>query len=336
MSGGLPKAYDDYFAALADADRDQAIDVVLGRYEAGVPVATLVRDVLVPAQREVGRRWETGAWSVSDEHAASAITEAAVSALGYAGRSPTAGPSVVAVCAEGEWHTLPLRLMAATVEEAGAQVTVLGGSVPAAHLLRYLERAAPDAVALSCTLPPHLLGAGRSIRAAHDAGVPVIVGGPAFGPDDRRATAMGADAWAAAPEDVAAFARVPPPHPGPPVEVPLEAVLADAVDDTALERALAYLVEDMPSFGSMNVAARSPTVEDLRWIVRYAAAAHACVDPRILADLLRWMSGLPAIAALPRGTVPASCRALAGVLADEAPWVTRLLLSAAEEIGISA
>jgi hypothetical protein len=127
---------------------------------------------------------------VADEHAATAVTEACTLALPTSG----AGPLVLVACPEGEWHTLPPRMLAVV---AGVRAVVLGPGLPAAHLERYLDRQQPDVLALSCTMPTNLLQARDSIAAAHRAGVPVVAGGRAFGPDGRRAAHLGADAWAA-------------------------------------------------------------------------------------------------------------------------------------------
>jgi hypothetical protein len=68
-------------------------------------------------------------------------------------------------------------------------------------------------VALSISMPAALYRAAASITVAHTQGVPVLVGGRAVA-DPGRATALGADAWAAAPTNAAdvlgAWADRPP------------------------------------------------------------------------------------------------------------------------------
>src|SRR5439155_818019 len=54
----------------------------------------------------------------------------------------------------------------------------------------------PDGVLLSCSLAENLPGAASSVAAVQAAGVPVLVGGAAFGGDDLRAVRVGADGWA--------------------------------------------------------------------------------------------------------------------------------------------
>lgn len=70
---------------------------------------------------------------------------------------------------------------------------------------RILEEDRPAALALSCSLTANLVEAARSIDVAHRHGIPVIVGGAAFGDTEERATALGADAWSGAAEGAAAI-----------------------------------------------------------------------------------------------------------------------------------
>ena len=113
---------DDYFDVLVRCDPVAATDLVLELVEAGATLDEVVQDVLAPAQARVGELWERGEWSVAQEHAATAVTEAAVSALWVmtARRRLGDGPRVAVACAEGEWHALPPRMAAAVAAEAGA------------------------------------------------------------------------------------------------------------------------------------------------------------------------------------------------------------------------
>ena len=125
---------------LADADEYAAIDVAIGLLDAGVPAERVLLDLVAPAQAEVGERWARNEWSVAQEHAATHISEQVVAAVAaHANPRPTGGRVVVA-CMDGEWHALPPRLVAEVLRLRGWQVTFLGASVPAAHLVSYLHR----------------------------------------------------------------------------------------------------------------------------------------------------------------------------------------------------
>ena len=276
--------FDDYFRALADADPAAATDLVMELLESGSSLKEIVEEVVAPAQTLVGELWERGEWSVAQEHAATAVTEAAVSALWVmtARRQLGGGPRVAVACAEGEWHQLPPRLAAALAAEAGADVTALGPSMPADHLRRRLQVGDLDVLALSCTVPTNLVGATRCVSAAHAVGLPVVVGGSAFAGRPQRATAVGADLLADAPERLA---ELPPPV-GDDAVVPQEALRLDAAPDTTVDELLARIVTVHPELADLSPAHRDRTREDVRWILRFTGAAVLTDDATMLDDFL--------------------------------------------------
>jgi MerR family transcriptional regulator, light-induced transcriptional regulator len=103
---------DRFVGHLGRRDRRAAARQALGLLEAGATVPELVQGLLGPAQVEVGRRWETNRWSVADEHAATAITDAVLAALAWRLDVPEHQGHVVVACAEGDWHSLPARMLA--------------------------------------------------------------------------------------------------------------------------------------------------------------------------------------------------------------------------------
>jgi methanogenic corrinoid protein MtbC1 len=184
--------------AVATGDRDEALTLVDRLVEDGVePIAVMV-DLVAAVQRRVGQRWADGTWSVAQEHAATGIATSALEAVGRRVRAtvPARGRVVVA-CAEHEWHALPAMLVANALRTRGWDVTLLGASTPTARLNRYLQDLGPDLTAVSCSVPAGLPQSRGFIEASSTAGIPVLAGGAAFGPDARRACALGATAWAA-------------------------------------------------------------------------------------------------------------------------------------------
>ena len=299
-----------YFAAVTAVDATEASGIVLDMLDAGTPAESITTQVLVPAQVRVGQLWEQGEWSVADEHAATAVTETALSALHAAAarRGREKGVHVVVACAEGEWHTLPARMAAVAGASGGSRVTVLGPSMPTHHLGRRLAAGDVDLLALSCTLPPNLLGAARCVEAAHEAGVPVLAGGRAFGASAKRAHALGADAWSA---DALSLVEPPPALAQRATVIPPEAVMLDAVDDGTIAMAYDRLLAAFPRLSSMTPFQQARTREDLRWMARFTGAAVLTADVSILDEFLAWLCGLL------HGRVPATViAASAHVMAD--------------------
>lgn len=159
----------------------------------GIEIGALLTHLIAPAQAVVGERWHRNEASVADEHGATAVADALVTVLtAVPPRSPR-GPHVVVACAEGEWHLLAARLVAETLRDGRYDVTFLGPSMPAAHLGRFLEATTPDVLAVSCSTALAFEGVASFVIVAHGLGVPVLAGGRALGPDDHRATLLGAD-----------------------------------------------------------------------------------------------------------------------------------------------
>ena len=285
---------DELLAHLTSRDADAALDLVLDLADRGVPSIDLLTQLLGPAQVEVGRRWHRAAYNVADEHAATAIVDAIVSVLG-AHSPPVAvdGPRVAVVCAEGEWHLLAARLVAEVLRAEGFPVTFLGASMPPPHLARFLESSPPDVVAISCTTAMSLDGVLQCTQVAHDAGVPVIVGGSALGPDGHRAHVLGADLWAPTPGDAVALLRGPVPR-------SLASATADvrgALEltrrrDEMVERALQRIEAGSTELARADDAQRQHLREDLEHLVEFGRAAVLTRDPRVLADALPWLEVL--------------------------------------------
>lgn len=187
----------EFETAVVDGDGRAALTLVERLLHDGVDPLTLLVDVVAEAQRNVGQRWLSGEWSVAQEHAATAV---ATSALEWIGRLVSAGQptrgSVVMACAEHEWHAMAALLVATSVRIQGWEVTVLGASTPTARLSRFLQDLGPDVTAISCSVPAGLPQSRAFIEASTAAGIPVLAGGAAFGPDARRAAALGATGWA--------------------------------------------------------------------------------------------------------------------------------------------
>ena len=190
---------DAYLAALRDGDRRRAFHVLDDALDAGTELSGLYLEVVQPAMREIGRLWQENKVTVAEEHLATAITEAAMNRLFervFVWRDQRT-PRLLAACAAEERHQLGLRMLCDLLEMEGWETTYLGASVPIESLVHLVQARAPDAVAISATIAPHLprvRDAIRAIRAAPLARQPlIVVGGRAFHGDPTLAERIGAD-----------------------------------------------------------------------------------------------------------------------------------------------
>jgi len=273
-------------AALAAVDTSAAIGVVDDLLVAGVEPVVVLTDVVAAAQRNVGARWQRGDWTVAAEHAATAVAAAATEAVArHARLTPVTRGKALVACAEREWHALPAMIIDCALRADGWDTTLLGASTPPLRLGQYLQDLGPDAVAVSCSMLGALPTTRRFIEASTTAGIPIIVGGAAFGPDDRRARALGATAWAAdAPSAVEAARALPAVVPAA-APLPDEAVAEQAALELSHRELMVRLLADWQLDPELEIA------EDaVQQLLHAVWAGLLTGDPRAVPQTAGWVA----------------------------------------------
>ncbi|GAA0806620.1 cobalamin B12-binding domain-containing protein [Spirilliplanes yamanashiensis] len=293
-----PGLSDEYLGLLGDGDEYGAVELALGLLGAGVPPERILLDLIAPTQAKVGELWAANAWSVAREHAATAISERVVAAVAArTNRRPGRGRLTVA-CTDGEWHALPVRILAEVLRLRGWQVDFLGANVPGPHLITHLHQTGSDVVALSCTLPTRLPRAHAAITACQAVGVPVIAGGAGFGRHGRHALLLGADAWAATAEEAADRLEHdwPPAASGDPHSRPFlgDDEYTEVVRGRGefLAVALGRLAAAYPEALAYDERQRDATLEDYGHIADFLAAALYVDDPDVFTDFIGWTAAV--------------------------------------------
>ncbi|MFF0383366.1 B12-binding domain-containing protein [Streptomyces sp. NPDC004286] len=288
------------WAAVIAKDESAAVREVFAAADEGAGRESLLLDVLGGVQRRVGTEWAADRISVAEEHAASAIIDRVIAALAHRVPAPARTPErprITVACVDGEWHVLPARLLAEVLTGRGWQVDFLGAHTTTPHLIAHLHATNPVATLLSASLPLHLPSAHTAVTAVQSIGIPVMVGGAAFGEDGRYARLIGADAWAPdarAAADLLADGLIRP-----------EPVTRQQVDDlphladqeytlikgnrSALVRqSLATLDERWPGMRAYTEAQRERTAEDLAHIVDFLATALYVDDAELFTGFILW------------------------------------------------
>lgn len=176
-----------------------ALAMILELIEDGLPARAAYTDILAPALVEVGSRWERGAATVAQEHLATAMVSSIMATLApRLDQAPPMQRLAVLACAEGELHTVGLRMLADFLEGDGWEVLLLGADTPVGSLQRLVEDRGPAMVALSVTTPAQYPAVQRAIAAFRTSSRPpfIMVGGGALASDRAAATRLGADATA--------------------------------------------------------------------------------------------------------------------------------------------
>jgi len=299
----------------------------------GMSPAAFVEQVLVPAQEEVGRRWQANEYTVPQEHAATAVADAVLATLSAQSLPPPGIPGrIVSCCVEGEWHTLPLRMVSDALVMQGRDVIYLGPSVPSPQLTGFLRDIDPVALLASCTAANRFVGARRTIEAAHDAGIPVVIGGRALGTSSARADSLGADAWASSASTLGeVLARWTDRRPElahaydvGPEQAPLEHPRQGLVEDC-----LNLLLERLPRLREMTATQVDRTREDLAYIMQFCGAALISHDPTVLHEFTIWLRDVLAARGVPAASVKAGYDAIAEVLGPDFPVTCEMLTTSA-------
>ncbi|WP_433544157.1 cobalamin B12-binding domain-containing protein (plasmid) [Streptomyces sp. CA-294286] len=326
---------DRLWKAVSVADEYAATAVVARALDEGVDPESVLLDVIAVVQARVGEEWAANRIGVAQEHAATAINERAVAALGThpAARTTPSGRRITVACADGEWHALPARLLAEVLKLRGWQVDYLGAQVPAPHLIAHLHTTHAEAVALSGSIATRLPTAHAAITACQAIGVPVLVGGAAFGPGGRYATLLGADAWAPDARTAAdLLARGPLPRPNPdhqqlddlPHLADQEYTLVTRNSDALVRAVFTALHDAFPAVRSYDDLQRERTAQDLAHIVEFLATALYLGDEELFTGFLTWTARILTARGVPARSLPPALDLLAQELKDF-PRAVRLL-----------
>ncbi|GGY94481.1 cobalamin B12-binding domain-containing protein [Streptomyces nitrosporeus] len=340
----LPVLRDQVWAAVADGDEYTATGHILTAIDQGLDVESALLDVIAPVQARVGAEWAANRFSVANEHAASAIAERVIAALAHrpARRTAPRLGRITVACVDQEWHALPARLLAEVLTLRGWRVDFLGAQVPTPHLVAHLHSSGADAVALSSSLATRLPVAHAAVTACQAVGVPVLVGGAAFGPDGRYARLLGADAWA---PDARAAARLLQDG----VPVPDRARAHVRTDDlphlsdqeyTHVARDRARLVREVlprlekrfPAMAAYTEEQRERTAEDVAHLLDHLAVALYVDDDELFSTFVTWTAGILTARHVPAVSLDPTLDILTAELSDF-PRSRRLLTNARRALG---
>jgi MerR family transcriptional regulator, light-induced transcriptional regulator len=191
----------EYLAAVLEGDSRRATDELLARVDGGLSVESAYLDVLLPAQREVGRLWHAGELNVAEEHVVTYTTQRLMALLAHrAARAPANGRTVICAGVAGNIHDIAVRVLADFFDIAGWRAVHLGGDVPAQDLAPAVEYFDGDLVMLSAALSvqlPRVADSIAAVRRLETRKAPVMVGGLAFADAPEVWRKLGADGYAA-------------------------------------------------------------------------------------------------------------------------------------------
>jgi DNA-binding transcriptional MerR regulator/methylmalonyl-CoA mutase cobalamin-binding subunit len=169
-------------AALAAFNLPQ-VELQLARAATLLTATELLRDVIMPAMREVGDRWHTEPLGIAREHLLSgAVRNLLGSLIRVHSRSDATGRLLFAT-PSGERHEFGALGGALVAASSGLSVTYLGPDIPAADIVEMATVAACDVVVLAVTLGDPVdhgvMDEVQSVAARLPADIELWLGGPA-------------------------------------------------------------------------------------------------------------------------------------------------------------
>lgn len=174
----------EYLATVLEGDSRRATERLLAVVDGGMAWERMYLEVLVPAQREVGRLWHAGELGIVEEHVVTYTTERLLALLAHrAVRAPANGKTVLSAAVAGNTHDIAVRVIADFFDMAGWRSIQLGGNLPASELATAVQYFDGDLVVLSAALSvqlPRVADAIAAIRRLEGRTVRVLVGGLAF------------------------------------------------------------------------------------------------------------------------------------------------------------
>jgi methanogenic corrinoid protein MtbC1 len=317
------------FEIVARGSRKEAVRFVHSLLTTAAEPVALIQDGLVPVLRRVGELWELALIDPVEAHAMTSIVEELLSAIALHLPHGTARQQVIVACPEGEWHALPARISSELLQTHDWSVTFAGASTPSPTLGALVRSQQPLAAVLSCTTAARLVAARDAIEVLHEHHVPVLVGGPGFGNDERRARAVGADGWArsvtGADRILASWSRRAPTIKSAPAAPAPQLSPEDAAQaaDVVLRRLEDYGCRDESS-GGRSIGVTGPDVSAMLDLVN---AGLLTADPSVLVDMLGWYRRMFAVRGYPAGILEIILDALREAL----PPVARSFITYAVE-----
>jgi len=207
-----------YLQQVLEGDSSGAIRLIQSAVESGLPVRSAYLEVLLPAQREIGRLWHQNDVAVAEEHLVTATTHRAMAVLAHAAAAaPANGLCAVVAAVASNAHDIGLRAVADLFQIDGWRAIYLGADVPAEDLPSMVAYFDADLLLLGASLSVHLARVAETIKILRaDAGstVRVLVGGSGFNDEPGLWRQLGADGFAATADEALQVGRALVTSPG--------------------------------------------------------------------------------------------------------------------------
>lgn len=143
-------------------------------------LAATLDQVLMPAMRQVGEWWESGACDVSQEHFATATARSWLARVTVMAGIVTYEPPILIACGPHDMHTLGLEALAALLAERQRGSRILGARTSEQTLVAAVNASTDPSVVIVSHLASHRRSTIAVLKAVAQTGCPVFYAGNAF------------------------------------------------------------------------------------------------------------------------------------------------------------
>jgi hypothetical protein len=150
-----------------------------------------VDDVLMPAMREIGTRWQHGLLDIETERLTTETVRAWLEKIALRAPEPDPIATLVLACGPAERHSIGLEALCTLLRYQGRACRMLGPRTSTRALTSAVKANKPSAVIIVSHSRATRLGATQSLRAAADLGVELFYAGDAFAASSRRGDVPG-------------------------------------------------------------------------------------------------------------------------------------------------
>ena len=178
--GAICQTYLDY---LLKTKTNAAIHYIRSVRESGIEIADIYVDILEPVMIEIGEMWHRREISIDQEHYMTSTTQVVIAQFYQEIFSKERqSKKILTAAIGGELHEMGIRMVSDLFEYHGWDSIYLGGGTPQNAIMDSVTRHQPQLVALSVTMPQHLLECKEIVEKLKESNphIKIAVGGRAF------------------------------------------------------------------------------------------------------------------------------------------------------------
>lgn len=185
----LPKSFEyekeinQYMECLLSKNMKKTLYLVQQFIERKIPINDIYVHILAECMRKVGELWHTSQISVDTEHYCTSVTQMAMAQMyPMLFEKERKNKTILCACPGTELHEIGARMVADIFENDGWDSIYLGAAVPETAVIESIKMNKPDLLALSVTMPQHLITCHDLIQAVKKEfpELKIAVGGKAF------------------------------------------------------------------------------------------------------------------------------------------------------------